>query len=204
MEYERIYNSLIERGKNRILECYTEKHHIIPKCVGGSDVKENLVKLTAREHFLAHKLLVEIYPNNQKLLWALWLMAIGKKRWGGSDPYKISGREYEKLKVKFSKSRQKPISQPQKNKIGKANSKKVIQYDFEGKVINTFNSAMDAERYLTNKPNAHWSELNNNINDCCRLRQKSAYGFIWKYDGELLHLPQHIRKTRKGWKKQKE
>ena len=63
MEYTRIYNQLIERAQNRTLEGYVEKHHIIPKCLGGSNNKENLVELTAREHFLCHKLLTKIYPS---------------------------------------------------------------------------------------------------------------------------------------------
>lgn len=191
MNHQNIYNKLIERAKNRVLEGYTETHHIIPKCLGGEDTEDNLVNLTAREHFLCHKLLCEIYPDNHKLLWALWLMAIGKKKWKHRDPYKVTGREYERLKVKFIESRKKPITESHKNKIGKSNSKKVLQYDFSGNLIQKFSSAMEAERFINNKPNAHWSELRNNINDCCRLKQKSAYNYIWKYEGDLLDLSQH-------------
>lgn len=58
MNYEKIYNQIIERAKlsNRIKskENYFEKHHIIPKCLGGDNEKENLVLLTAREHFICH------------------------------------------------------------------------------------------------------------------------------------------------------
>lgn len=70
MQYEKIYSRLIESRKNRIFEDikYTEKHHIIPKCLGGLDKKENLIRLTFREHFIAHWLLVKIYPNDQKIL----------------------------------------------------------------------------------------------------------------------------------------
>ena len=64
MNYKKIYDSLIERGKNRNLNEYGEKHHIVPKCLGGSNKKENLVKLTPEEHYVAHQLLVKIYPNN--------------------------------------------------------------------------------------------------------------------------------------------
>ena len=86
MNYQKIYNQIIERAKNRQLEGYKEKHHVIPKCIGGLNDKENLVELTAREHFLCHRLLCEIYPNNQKLLWALWLMAIGKQKNKKTEP----------------------------------------------------------------------------------------------------------------------
>ena len=78
MDYQKIYNQIIERAKNRILECYKEKHHIVPKCLGGDNNENNLVELTAREHFLCHMLLCEIYPNENKLKHVLFLMAIGK------------------------------------------------------------------------------------------------------------------------------
>lgn len=74
MNYIKIYNSLVERGKNRKIEGYTENHHIIPRCMGGSDDKENLVRLTPEEHYLAHQLLVKIYPKNQALVRAAAMM----------------------------------------------------------------------------------------------------------------------------------
>ncbi len=61
MNYQRIHDHIIDRAKNRIVEGYTEKHHIIPKSMGGSDDKDNLVKLTAREHYLIHWLLYKIH-----------------------------------------------------------------------------------------------------------------------------------------------
>ena len=79
MNYKRIYKQIVKRAKLRQLEGYKEKHHIKPKCLGGSDSKRNIVELTAKEHLLCHKLLVEIYPKNQKLLQSLWLMSIGKR-----------------------------------------------------------------------------------------------------------------------------
>ena len=54
-------------NKNYKGKRYFEFHHIIPKCIGGDDSINNLVALTAREHFLAHYLLMKIYPDNYKL-----------------------------------------------------------------------------------------------------------------------------------------
>ena len=58
MNYLKIYENIIEKSKkeNRKKEngIYYEKHHIVPKCMGGSDDTENLIILTAREHFIAH------------------------------------------------------------------------------------------------------------------------------------------------------
>ena len=202
MNYQKIYNQIIERAQNRKLEGYKEKHHIIPRCLDGLDDKSNLVELTAREHFLCHRLLCEIYPNNHKLLCALWLMAIGKQKWNNRDPYDVSSREYERIRILFiEKSKTKIITNNHKNQIAKANSKKVIQYDFNGKKINEFISAADAERFINKKLNEHWKNLSNNINDCCRGRQKSAYGYIWKYENCILNLEEHKRSlNKKKWK----
>ena len=63
------------RGQLRTLEGYGEVHHIIPKCLGGSDDPSNLVKLTAEEHYVAHQLLVKIYPGNSRLTFAALCMS---------------------------------------------------------------------------------------------------------------------------------
>jgi len=71
MNYTKIYDNLISSRKtlNRKKKrdgVYYEKHHIIPKCFGGPNTKENLVLLTFKEHFLAHLLLVEMYEGKAK------------------------------------------------------------------------------------------------------------------------------------------
>lgn len=101
MNYEKIYNQIVVRAKNRILECYTEKHHIIPRCMNGSDDKENLVRLTAREHFLCHRLLVQIHPSNNKLKFALWAMCNMKSK--RQSRYTPSSRIYESTKLEVMK-----------------------------------------------------------------------------------------------------
>lgn len=52
MNYTKIYNLIIEKRKVVIPTGYVEEHHIIPRSLGGSDDKSNLVKLTAKEHFI--------------------------------------------------------------------------------------------------------------------------------------------------------
>lgn len=101
MDYQKIYNQIIERAQTRQLEGYKEKHHIIPKCLGGSNEKENLVELTAREHFLCHILLCEIHPKESKLKHALFLMAIGKQKIK-EKTYIIGSRIYERLRQEYS------------------------------------------------------------------------------------------------------
>jgi hypothetical protein len=74
MQYEKIYNALINKAKNRVIKSYTEKHHIVPRCIGGSDDLTNLVALTPEEHYVAHQLLCKMYPNNHSLAKAAMMM----------------------------------------------------------------------------------------------------------------------------------
>lgn len=74
MNYSRIYDNLITRAKSRIIYSYTERHHIVPRCMGGTDDAHNLVDLTPEEHYLAHQLLVKIHPQNDKLIFAASMM----------------------------------------------------------------------------------------------------------------------------------
>lgn len=69
MNYENLYAELIDNarsaGRSKNLGVYYEGHHITPKCMGGSNKRENIVLLTAKEHFVAHHLLVKIHPKNR-------------------------------------------------------------------------------------------------------------------------------------------
>jgi hypothetical protein len=187
MDYTKIYNQIIERAQTRKLEEYVEKHHIVPKCIGGLDIKENMVELTAREHFICHKLLCVIYPNEPKLLYALWLMAIGKKRSKSIDPYVITSREYERIKIEFiTRRKQVKVTQHHKNKVAQSNSIPVYQYDLQGNFLKKWNSAMDAQRYFSKKE--YWKDLPDNIASAARGHQKTSHGYIWSYKKEKINL----------------
>ena len=107
MNYEKIYTQLIERAhsenRKKGIGVYFELHHIVPKCIGGNNDKSNLVLLTAREHFIAHKLLCEIYPDNKKLLIAYWLFANKTQSSNQLREYCIGSREYARLKIDIAK-----------------------------------------------------------------------------------------------------
>jgi hypothetical protein len=104
MDYQKIYKQLIEQGKNRMLTGYKETHHIIPRCMNGTNTPDNLVELTAREHFLAHWLLCEIYPNSADLKYAFWAMCRSSNN---QQRYKPSSKVYEYAKLEMLKVWQK-------------------------------------------------------------------------------------------------
>ncbi len=80
MDYFKHYNKLIERSKRRLTNglVYYEQHHITPRCLGGDDSADNLVYLTPEEHYLAHQLLVKMYPGNGKLAYAANMMCTNR------------------------------------------------------------------------------------------------------------------------------
>ncbi len=195
MDYQRIYNQLIERAQTRTLKSYTEKHHIIPKCLGGNNDKENLVRLTPKEHFMCHRLLCKIYPKENKLKQALWLMSIQMKKKG----VKVTSRVYEILKIEYINTvKGKPKSEEYKLKIGLKNLgpkpkgfgnkissiKKgkplsklrmaVFQYDLKGNFIKEWTYSNEAETQL--------GINHNDISACCRGKNKTAGGFTWSYN----------------------
>ncbi len=123
MNYQRIYDQIIERAKLSIEDrvenrklwvkskgesgIYYESHHIIPKCLGGTGKAhqwkhENIAILTAREHFLCHWLLHEIYPENVKLTMAFWgICDFSNKK--NQHRYVASSRVYKYLRETNSK-----------------------------------------------------------------------------------------------------
>lgn len=66
MDYQRIYDLIVSQARNRMVVGYTERHHVIPKFLNGSDDEANIVNLTPREHYICHVLLTKIVPENFK------------------------------------------------------------------------------------------------------------------------------------------
>ena len=99
-KYTRWYNNITENAKSRIIDGYTERHHIHPRSLGGTNDKDNLVNLTAREHFICHWLLTKMHTGvaRGKMINALYLMQ-GKNQY--QDRY-INSRVYETLRTEYA------------------------------------------------------------------------------------------------------
>ena len=114
-KYKKWYQNITDRAKNRNLGSYTEKHHIQPRSLGGTDESSNLVALTAREHFICHWLLVKMTTgqDHHKMLNALRMMRAEKS---GQERYntKITARVYESIKQEYAELQSKQF-------IGKGN-----------------------------------------------------------------------------------
>ena len=245
MNYQKIYDQIIDRARKeqraKKQGTYYEIHHILPRCMGGSNKKENLILLTAREHFLAHWMLVRIYPEGDKLSFAFWAMCNQKNK-GQEERYLPSSRTYREARELHSKTITATLTafyqtQQGVESKGKQTAKlKVFNQTVEGKearakALLTLKQYYQTEEgivkqatqtnnlkayYKTNKgielraakaeklkiPVYQYSTGGEflkkwpsqkeagetlgiqpgNISSCCRSRQKTSGGFIWKYD----------------------
>lgn len=128
------YKNFIETRKNRTIpeNAVVEKHHIIPKSMGGNNTNENLIKLTTREHYIAHLILWKAYGG--KMATAFFFMNQNGNITSGRNGRKITSRQYEELREEYSNNKSeahkgerhhlfgKHHSEETKRKIGKANS----------------------------------------------------------------------------------
>jgi hypothetical protein len=96
-KYTTLYYNIINNRKINPIIGYTEKHHIIPKSLGGSNKKENLVNLSAREHFICHRLLVKMTTGRDKvkMSYAIRLMMNRENQY--QQRYKISSKMYSSI-----------------------------------------------------------------------------------------------------------
>ena len=103
-KYTKWYFAIVNNAKLRLSEGYQEKHHIIPKSLGGDNSKENLVNLTAREHFICHWLLTKMVTgiNRHKMLTAVHRMMTQKN----SHQQRITsfGKKYENIRIAWARS----------------------------------------------------------------------------------------------------
>ena len=110
-KYSKAYQNIIDKAISRNLTSrkqaklvlgYVEKHHIIPKCVGGSDERTNLVFLTAKEHFVCHHLLTKMFNDidiSRKMRFAMNKMA---RKSLNQQRVRITAIVFEKMRKNFA------------------------------------------------------------------------------------------------------
>lgn len=101
-KYKMWHDNIVSKAKSRTLEGYKEVHHIVPRCMGGTDSKDNLVSLTAKEHFIVHMLLCKFTTGiaKQKMYFAFNAMCSYKSP---NKTHKVTSRIAQKLRLEFVK-----------------------------------------------------------------------------------------------------
>jgi 5-methylcytosine-specific restriction endonuclease McrA len=131
-KYSQCYYNIIDRAKSRDLpkEIYTESHHIIPKSLGGSNDQSNLVKLTAREHFICHLLLPKMLTGiaKRKMSFAIWSM-LNRDHSKNKSRYKVNSHRYESIKKQVAEV----ISQLHKGKTVSKETREKLSKSCQGR-----------------------------------------------------------------------
>lgn len=97
MNYRRLYDTLVAYRVSCPADGYTERHHIVPRALGGSNAKSNIVALTAREHFIANVLLAKIHGGT------MWVPVIRMKGSRCQEHGGFNSRLYETARVAWAK-----------------------------------------------------------------------------------------------------
>ena len=203
-KYTRWYYSIVNTAKNRTLIGYTEKHHIIPKCFyksnsnwgildGDSELANNKIILTIKEHYIAHLLLTKMVEN--KVQQAQMNLALERclnvNNGSQKERYKVGARKYQQIRKNVAKStsffmlnNNNPMNDPEVKAKSKKNTQIAMQRsEIKTNHINGLNSKSwkdsRANRIGTKSPNV----------------DKSTYLFIHK-DGRLFEGTQmELRQT---------
>lgn len=165
MNYSEFIPNIIDsRGQwNTVVGSYWEGHHILPKCLGGKGSSKakhsNVIRLTAKEHFIAHKLLADENPTNLDLQWAYWLMC--------NKVSKNSNRDYNVLAVEFEKAKERVIA---------LSGKSVICIE-TGAIYRSIREAK-----------LDYPTSGGGISRCCRDKAKTAAGYHWAFTKDTVKV----------------
>lgn len=129
-KYSKWYFNIVNQALNRVPTGYVERHHIIPKSLGGSNSRDNLVSLTAKEHFICHMLLTRMVSDASakiKMNNAIWMMQSSSRN---QIRYKISATTYKHIKERISESyKNNPNHRSIESRIKQSTTAKGITYD---------------------------------------------------------------------------
>ena len=106
MNYNKLYTRFIESKRYRplIKEDGYDLHHILPKSIGGKDCKSNLVKLTYREHYIAHRLLVKMFVGKKRMKMSFALYSLRHFRNNHRRATGLNARQYEYCRNQYLKT----------------------------------------------------------------------------------------------------
>jgi NUMOD3 motif len=175
-KYTNWYQNIITNAKERVLvNTYTETHHIIPRSLGGDDSKENLVKLTAKEHFLCHYLLTKMTSGPDQIKMCFAFNAF--RRSSNNQERQITGQRYEIIRRSVSVARSQflkgntynlgkkrgPLSEETKKKISEAKKGKPMSEEQKIKISNATigrsKSEETKQRMRKPKPTGHGEKV---------------------------------------------
>lgn len=208
MNYQKIYEDLINKAKTKTYDGYVEVHHIIPRCVGGTDDIHNLVALSAREHFLAHWLLRKIHPDSSSLIYAFNMMCINRnvsshlykyareyvsqlrtgKSWGNHTEETKRNMSLGRRGVKQGPRTEEAKEKMRRAKLGTVQAASTVNKRAEkvrkkvlrisGDTVVEYNSIKEAADELNFDPSC--------ISKVCKGKRNTYKGYVWKHASSVV------------------
>lgn len=169
-KYSKWYFSIVEGAKHQDRKTqYTEKHHIIPKSLGGTNKKENIVSLTPREHYICHLLLPRMINESSlksKMWYAAWCLVSLRGR-TKERVFRYNSRLFSKVREERSRIASiartgKKHSEDTKKKIGEKSRKKVFSEEYRNKLSAAGLKRKDSEEVKARKSAAaklRWASI---------------------------------------------
>jgi len=170
-KYSKIYFSIIDNAKSRNLLEYKEKHHIIPKSLGGSNNSDNIVELTFREHFICHRLLIRMTEgiSKRKMTYGLWAMTMSNSK---QSRMLVNSRLFEKIKQdKILAQIGIPLSEERKEKIRNSSFGKIQSEETKNKRAKSrtgFRNTDQTKEKMKESAKLRWA---NTIDDSERIQK---------------------------------
>jgi hypothetical protein len=205
--YYKIISNAISQNRVKNSIDYFEKHHIIPKCLGGNNTKNNLVLLSAKEHFICHILLTKMVEKNTdiwfKLAWAVTAFRRNNKH---QSQRVICSRLYETIRKDISTYRKATYDREadidRRQKI--SNTMKIVN---QNRDKSYFQSDEWKQIAKNNGKSAHTSDriykYKNNPNPPIKIKKKRNYKLIRIEKNDIIkeikqnQFPQY---SKYGWK----
>lgn len=132
--YYRLINKILKENRIKNKNCYYEKHHIIPRSLGGNDEKFNLVLVIPREHFILHWLLTKMCINT---FYKMKMINAFSGMFSWKDKRNLSSRQYDIIRNSVGKRKQteesnRKRSEKLKGRVSKIKGKTLEEvYGFE-------------------------------------------------------------------------
>jgi hypothetical protein len=161
MNYHKVYEQLIVKALLRkTVAGYKERHHIVPKSMGGTDHASNLVELTAREHFIAHNCLARMHGGRQ---WYAVVLMAKQCQISNSRLYEVAkikrSEEHRKGGWTHSESERLAKSKRQKNVIHSPEWNESVSLSKKGKPLSEKN------KLALRGPRGPWSEARRGVQE---------------------------------------
>jgi hypothetical protein len=194
-KYTKWYNLIVQNAQNRTTDLsYFERHHIVPKSLGGTNNKENLVMLTAREHFVCHLLLTKMLSGDskRKMIYAFWQLSNQKN--SSQQRYCPTSKTYEIARKMFAEwhSARMKENHPLKDE----NNKRKHQLGVDKRGPTSVKGAKRAESMKEKMRNRVWTEkaIQTRLDNCLK-NAAARKGKSWSEKKRQSTLDTYIEKN---------